>query len=171
MPIKPGRGGAVTRPKILPVQNLSPQGENRFIPLREIRKTAFFGGRVDAPPLQEDNTKNDTIDISTILPYCDHDRFLPTPVPGAFRKRWILERPKNMPPACFLNGLKVNCCEAAREGGLGHSNPASPSPKKIHPKGVDLFWWRSSRDSNPGDAFTPYEISSHASSTSLSTAP
>ena len=156
MPIKPGRGGAVTRPKILPVQNLSPQGENWFIPLREIRKTAVFGGRVDAPPRQEDNTKNDTIDISTILPYCDHDRFLPTPVPGAFRKRWILERPKNMPPACFLNGL---------------SNPASPSPKKIHPKGVDRFWWRSSRDSNPGDAFTPYEISSHASSTSLSTAP
>ena len=67
----------------------------------------------------------DTIDISTILQSCDHDRFLPTPVPGAFRKRWILERPKNMPPACFLNGLKVNCCEAAREGGLGHSNPAT----------------------------------------------
>jgi hypothetical protein len=47
----------VTRPQILPVQNLSPQGENWFIPLREIRKTAFFGGRVDAPPLQEDNAK------------------------------------------------------------------------------------------------------------------
>ena len=47
----------------------------------------------------------DTIDISTILQSCDHDRFLPTPVPGAFRKRWILPRPKNMPPACFLNGL------------------------------------------------------------------
>ena len=123
MPIKPGRGGAVTRPQILPVQNLSPQGENRFIPLREIRKTAFFGGRVDAPPLQEDNTKNDTIDISTILPYCDHDRFLPTPVPGAFRKRWILERPKNMPPACFLNGL---------------SNPARPS-KKFHPRWGGTF--------------------------------
>ena len=57
MPIKPGRGGAVTRPQILPMQNLSPQGENWFIPLREIRKTAFFGGRVDAPPLQEDNAK------------------------------------------------------------------------------------------------------------------
>ena len=102
MPIKPGRGGAVTRPQILPVQNLSPQGENRFIPLREIRKTAFFGGRVDAPPLQEDNTKNDTIDISTILPYCDHDRFLPTPVPGAFRKRWILPRPKKVSPGHFF---------------------------------------------------------------------
>ena len=59
----------------------------------------------------------DTIDISTILQSCDHDRFLPTPVPGAFRKRWILPRPKNTPPACFLNGL---------------SNPARPS-KKFHP--------------------------------------
>ena len=67
------------------------------------------------------------IDISTILQYCNHNRFLPTPVPGAFRKRWILERPKNTPPACFLNGLKVNCCEAAREGGPGHSNPVRPS--------------------------------------------
>ena len=38
------------------------------------------------------------------------------------------------------------------------------------PDGVEIFW-RSSRDSNPGDAFTPYEISRHASSTSLSTAP
>ena len=124
MPIKPGRGGAVTRPQILPVQNLSPQGENWFIPLREIRKTAFFGGRVDAPPLQEDNTKNDTIDISTILPYCDHDRFLPTPVPGAFRKRWILPRPKNMPPACFLNGL---------------SNPAHHQQKGSTPLGWIFF--------------------------------
>ena len=35
--------------------------------------------------------------------------------------------------------------------------------------GVQL--WRSSRDSNPGGTFMPYEISSHASSTSLSTAP
>ena len=59
----------------------------------------------------------DIIDISTIVQYCDHDRFLPTPVPGAFRKRWILERPKNMPPACFLDGL---------------SNPVRPS-KKFHP--------------------------------------
>ena len=130
MPIKPGRGGAVTRPQILPVQNLSPQGENRFIPLREIRKTAFFGGRVDAPPLQEDNTKNDTIDISTILPYCDHDRFLPTPVPGAFRKRWILPRPKKVSPGHFFT-------------------PAAPGPafripyahqKSSTPDGVELFW-------------------------------
>ena len=44
----------------------------------------------------------DTIDISTILPYCDHDRFLPTPVPGAFRKRWILPRPKKVSPGHFF---------------------------------------------------------------------
>ena len=31
--------------------------------------------------------------------------------------------------------------------------------------------WRRRRDSNPCNAFTPYEISSHASSTSLSTPP
>ena len=33
------------RPQILPKQNLSPQGENLVISLREIRKTLFFGGR------------------------------------------------------------------------------------------------------------------------------
>ena len=33
------------RPQILPKQNLSPQGEKLIISLREIRKTAFFGGR------------------------------------------------------------------------------------------------------------------------------
>ena len=34
-----------------------------------------------------------------------------------------------------------------------------------------ILFWRSSRDSNPGGTFMPYEISSHASSTSLSTPP
>ena len=36
---------------------------------------------------------------------------------------------------------------------------------------MTVILWRSSRDSNPGDTFMPYEISSHASSTSLSTPP
>ena len=36
---------------------------------------------------------------------------------------------------------------------------------------MGCLFWRSSRDSNPGGTFMPYEISSHASSTSLSTAP
>ena len=33
-------------------QNLSPSGDNIVISLRKIRKTVFFGGRVNAPPLQ-----------------------------------------------------------------------------------------------------------------------
>ena len=33
------------------------------------------------------------------------DGHLPTPVPGAFRCPWTFPRPKNMPLACFLNGL------------------------------------------------------------------
>jgi hypothetical protein len=38
--------GAITdRPWILRKQNPSPQGENKAIFLRKIRKTAFFGGR------------------------------------------------------------------------------------------------------------------------------
>ena len=38
--------GAINdRPWILPKQNPSPQGENKDIFLRKIRKTAFFGGR------------------------------------------------------------------------------------------------------------------------------
>ena len=61
----------------------------------------------------------------------------------------------NMPPACFLNGL---------------SNPLSPS-KNDTTLSNGVVFWRSSRDSNPGGTFMPYEISSHASSTSLSTAP
>ena len=41
--------------------------------------------------------------------------------PDAFRKRWILPRSKNMPPACFLNGL---------------SNPITPR-KNLEPTEVD----------------------------------
>ena len=57
----------------------------------------------------------------TSVACCDQDRFLPTPVPGAFRKRWILPRPKNTPPACFLNGL---------------SNPTRPSEQNPTPNGM-----------------------------------
>ena len=46
------RGGALTRPWILPKQNPSPQGENSIIFLRKIRNSPNFGGRVAAPPLQ-----------------------------------------------------------------------------------------------------------------------
>ena len=38
-------GAIIDRPQILLKQNLSPQGENLVISLREIRKTTFFGGR------------------------------------------------------------------------------------------------------------------------------
>jgi hypothetical protein len=38
-------GAIIDRPWILPKQNPSPQGENKDIFLRKIRKTAFFGGR------------------------------------------------------------------------------------------------------------------------------
>jgi hypothetical protein len=38
-------GAIIDRPWILPKQNPSPQGENKVISLREIRKTEFFGGR------------------------------------------------------------------------------------------------------------------------------
>ena len=44
---------------------------------------------------------------------------------------WILPRPKNMPPACFLNGL---------------SNPPSPS-KNDTTLSNGVVFWRSSRDS------------------------
>ena len=64
----------------------------------------------------------DTVDISTISPYCDQYSLMPTPVPGAFRKRWILERPKNSPPDCFYPGC----------AGASLSNPVHPS-KKFHP--------------------------------------
>ena len=36
---------------------------------------------------------------------------------------------------------------------------------------ITVLFWRRRRDSNPCDTFMPYEISSHASSTSLSTPP
>ena len=80
----------------------------------------------------------DNIDVTSTAHYCDHDSLMPTLVPGAFIRQWILPRPKNTPPACFLNGLKVNCCEAARKGGLGHSNPIRPS-KKFHPEWDGTF--------------------------------
>ena len=57
----------------------------------------------------------DTIDVTSTAQHCDYDRFLPTPVPGAFRKRWILPRPKNSPPDCFYPGC----------AGAGLSNPAT----------------------------------------------
>jgi hypothetical protein len=49
--------GAITdRPWILRKQNPSPQGENKAISLREIRKTAFFGGRsMIAPTFSKEN--------------------------------------------------------------------------------------------------------------------
>jgi hypothetical protein len=49
--------GAITdRPWILLTQNPSPQGENKAISLREIRKTAFFSGRsMIAPTLSKEN--------------------------------------------------------------------------------------------------------------------
>ena len=56
---------------------------------------------------------------------------LPTGVPPAVVPSWTLPRPKNMPLACFLNGL---------------SSPILP--KKRMPIGHPLFWcerW----DSNP----------------------
>ena len=43
--------------------------------------------------------------------------------------------------------------------------------KKTPPHQGWCFLWRRRRDSNPCDTFMPYEISSHASSTSLSTPP
>ena len=51
--------------------------------------------------------------------------YAPTPVPGAFAYPWIFPRPKNVPPARFLNGL---------------SNPSfSFSPKKSpHLKGEGI---------------------------------
>ena len=70
----------------------------------------------------------DPIDISTISPCCDQYSLMPTPVPGAFRKRWILERPKNTPPACFLNGL---------------SNPITASKKESPPSGWTFLFGRS----------------------------
>jgi hypothetical protein len=50
-------GAIIDRPWILPKQNPSPQGENKVISLRKIRKTAFFGGRsVIAPTFSWEST-------------------------------------------------------------------------------------------------------------------
>ena len=59
---------------------------------------------------------------------------------------------------------------ARRAVAFDDSNP-SWNINVPYPKWVGDYLWRSSRDSNPGGTFMPYEISSHASSTSLSTAP
>ena len=74
----------------------------------------------------------------TIAPYCDKYSLIPTPVPGAFRKRWILERPKNMPPACFLNGL---------------SNPITPI-KKLEPAKADSSFLVGVPGFEPGASWT-----------------
>ena len=88
------------------------------------------------------------------------DSLLPTPVPGAFIRLWILPRTKKVSTGHFFALPPV-----------GPSFRIHLLHQKIStPNGVEIFW-RSSRDSNPGDTFMPYEISSHASSTSLSTAP
>ena len=49
-------GAIIDRPWILLKQNPSPQGENRLIFLRKIRKTMFFGGRsMIAPTSSKEN--------------------------------------------------------------------------------------------------------------------
>ena len=89
------------------------------------------------------------------------DSLLPTPVPGAFIRLWILPRTKKVSTGHFF---------ALPPVGPSFRIPAAHLKKRGTPMGCPAFW-RSSRDSNPGDTFMPYEISSHASSTSLSTAP
>ena len=51
-------GAIIDRPWILLKQNPSPQGENKAISLREIRKTAFFGGRSMIAPTFPDRKKS-----------------------------------------------------------------------------------------------------------------
>jgi hypothetical protein len=54
--------GAINdRPRILPKQNPSPQGENKVISLRKIRKTAFFGGRSMIAPTFSENKGSLTV--------------------------------------------------------------------------------------------------------------
>ena len=43
---------------------------------------------------------------SPVSAYCNHDHFLPTPVPGAFRKRRILPRPKKVSGGYFFPRLR-----------------------------------------------------------------
>ena len=86
----------------------------------------------------------------------------------------------------FGGAAGIRCISASRKL-RSHRRPAGDEPvstghwhkmvrilllikKQDTPVGYPVFW-RSSRDSNPGGTFVPYEISSHASSTSLSTAP
>ena len=81
----------------------------------------------------------DTIDVSTISPYCDQYSLMPTPVPGAFIRLWILPRPKNSPPDCFYPGC----------AGAGLSNPITASTWKMPPGRVAFSMWSEWRDSNP----------------------
>ena len=62
--------GAITdRPWILPEQNPSPQGENKAIPLRKIRKTAFFGGRsMIAPTSSKENMVSQQSSAGSVTP-------------------------------------------------------------------------------------------------------
>ena len=54
--LKSSVGAIIDRPWILLKQNPSPQGENRLIFLRKIRKTLFFGGRsMIAPTSPKEN--------------------------------------------------------------------------------------------------------------------
>ena len=80
----------------------------------------------------------DNIDVTSTAHYCDDDCLMPTPVPGAFIRQWILPRPKKVSPGHFFT-------------------PAAPGPafripyahqKRSTPTGVDLFW-RRVWDSNP----------------------
>jgi hypothetical protein len=54
LPEKVVVGAIIDRPRILLKQNLSPQGENRVIFHREIRRTSFFGGRAMLAPTYPD---------------------------------------------------------------------------------------------------------------------
>ena len=65
----------------------------------------------------------DNIDVTSTAHYCDDDCLMPTPVPGAFIRQWILPRPKKVSPGHFFT-------------------PAAPGPafriphahqKKFHP--------------------------------------
>jgi hypothetical protein len=51
-------GAIIDRPQILLKQNLSPQGENRVIFLRKIRKTFFFGGQSMIAPTVPDRKRS-----------------------------------------------------------------------------------------------------------------
>ena len=69
-------------------------------------------------------------------PYKAEFRF--TVLRTALRNPGNLPRPEKQSPGLFFTplrgaGLKVNCCAAAREGGLGHSIPTQIIMKKRAP--------------------------------------